>query len=136
MAPSGNSRLSSSPTCVRWATCSRPTRQLTRSTFSQLVSLSLANNGLTSILPLSPYLLTSSFPNLRNISFASNQLTRRKDFDGLSPCVGSARNDKKFKGFRNLVELVLTGNPLVGTGAQEATYRVYGDARAVENTKH
>ena len=91
---------------------------------AQVVSLSLANNNLTSILPLSPYLLASNLPNIRNVSFANNQLSKLRDLDCLSSTVGAARHDKRPKGWKDLAELVLTGNPIVGVGAKEAEYRV------------
>lgn len=45
--------------------------------------------------------------------------------DPLSPTIGNPRGDKKPKGWKDLRELVLTGNPLVGTGADEADYRMF-----------
>lgn len=90
---------------------------------TQAISLSLANNNLTSILPLSPYLLTTALPNLENVSLAANLLAQLRDLDPLSPAVGRSRADKKPKGWKNLKELVLTGNPLVQGGQQEDFYR-------------
>ena len=62
-------------------------------------------------------------PNLENVSLASNLLAQLRDLDPLSPAVGKSRADKKPKGWRNLKELVMTGNPLVQGGQQEDTYR-------------
>ncbi|KAI5479212.1 nuclear RNA export factor 1/2 [Pseudohyphozyma bogoriensis] len=91
--------------------------------FPDVISLSLANNKLTSVLPLSPYLLTTSLPNIQNVSFASNSLARIRDLDPFSPSIGKPRGDGKQKGWAKLQELVMTGNPLVGTGDAEASYR-------------
>lgn len=87
------------------------------------MSLSLANNNLTSLLPLSPFLLTSYLPTLQNVSFASNSLGTLRDLDPLSPTIGKARGDRKVKGWVGLKELVMTGNPMVETGDREAFYR-------------
>jgi len=88
----------------------------------QVVSLSLANNGLTSLLPLSPWLLTSNLPHIENVSFANNNLKSFRDMDPFSPLVGKERKDKQPKGWPQLKELVLTGNPIVGSGGQPETY--------------
>ncbi len=90
---------------------------------TQVVSLSLAHNHLTSVLPLSPYLLTTSLSKIENVSFASNSLGKLRDMDPFSPAIGKPRGDGRTKGWPNLRELVLTGNPLVETGAREDHYR-------------
>lgn len=89
----------------------------------QAVSLSLANNSLTTLLVLSPYLLTTHLPNLQNVSLAANSLNFIRDLDPLSPSIGQHRHDRRPKGWASLHELVLTGNPLVETGPREAAYR-------------
>ncbi|BGP12687.1 nuclear mRNA export, poly(A)+RNA binding protein [Rhodosporidiobolus nylandii] len=89
---------------------------------AQVISLSLANNTLSSILPLSPFLLTSSLPNIENVSFANNNLSHFRDMDPFSPLVGKERKDKKPKGWGKLKELVLTGNPVVHSGGTVQTY--------------
>ena len=89
---------------------------------SQVISLSFANNNLSSSLPLSPYLLTSSLADIENVSFAGNNLSQFRDMDPFSPHVGKKRNDKKPKGWSKLRELVLTGNPVVSSGGTAATY--------------
>ncbi|KAM0756564.1 hypothetical protein T439DRAFT_321275 [Meredithblackwellia eburnea MCA 4105] len=91
--------------------------------FPDVLSISLANNSFTSLLPLSPYLLTTNLPNIQNVSFASNNLTRLRDMDPFSPTIGSGKTDKP-KGWKNLKELVMTGNPMVGSGEEEVKYRV------------
>lgn len=42
--------------------------------------------------------------------------------DPFSPLVGKERKDKQPKGWRNLKELVLTGNPITASGGQPDTY--------------
>ncbi|GAA6059061.1 hypothetical protein JCM10212_002032 [Sporobolomyces blumeae] len=97
--------------------------KLAKEMFPDVVSLSLANNNLTSLLPLSPYLLTSSLPNIENVSFASNRLTLFSNLDPFSPLVGKKRADKKPKGWQNLKELVLSGNPVCHSGGNEGVYQ-------------
>ncbi|GAA5972358.1 hypothetical protein JCM11641_002422 [Rhodosporidiobolus odoratus] len=87
-----------------------------------VISLSLANNALTSLLPLSPFLLTSSLPNIENVSFAANNLSQFRDLDPFSPLIGKERKDKKPKGWSKLKELVLTGNPIIHSGGTTQTY--------------
>lgn len=89
---------------------------------AQVVSLSLANNGLTSVLPLSPFFLTTNLPHIENVSFANNNLRRFGDLDPFSPLVGKERKDKQPKGWPKLKELVLTGNPVTASGGQVDTY--------------
>ncbi|GAA5926245.1 hypothetical protein JCM3775_000967 [Rhodotorula graminis] len=96
--------------------------KLSKELFPNIVSLSLANNDLTSLLPLSPWLLTSNLPNIENVSFAGNGIKAFRDMDPFSPLVGKERKDKQPKGWRNLKELVLTGNPVVASGGQPDTY--------------
>lgn len=94
--------------------------------YNQVVSLSLANNSLTSILPLSPYLLTTYLPNIVNISLASNSLGRIRDVDCLSASHAQRKNENnKPRGWPGLREMVLTGNPLVESGLRELAYRSY-----------
>ncbi|SCV68405.1 BQ2448_526 [Microbotryum intermedium] len=81
--------------------------------FPEVVSLSLANNNFPSLLPFSPHLLTTSLPNIENLSLANNRLRAFHDLDSLSPHTGKVRNDGKPKGFPKLKELVLKGNPMV-----------------------
>ncbi|KAK4704483.1 nuclear RNA export factor, partial [Phenoliferia sp. Uapishka_3] len=92
--------------------------------FPECISLSLANNHFTSMLPLSPFYLTTSLPNLQNVSLAGNNLSRLRDLDAFSPTFGVPRGDKKQKGWKNLTELVLTGNPMVGEGEAQERYRI------------
>lgn len=89
----------------------------------QVVSLSLANNNLTSLLPLSPYFLTSSLPNIENVSFAQNRLSNFNNLDPFSPLVGKKRGDKKPKGWKNLKELVMKGNPMCHSAGNEEVYQ-------------
>ncbi|GAA5834484.1 hypothetical protein JCM9279_004329 [Rhodotorula babjevae] len=96
--------------------------KLSKELFPNVVSLSLANNDLTSLLPLSPWLLTSNLPNIQNVSFAGNGIKSFRDLDPFSPLVGKERKDKQPKGWRNLKELVLTGNPVIASGGQPDTY--------------
>ncbi|BGP36661.1 nuclear mRNA export, poly(A)+RNA binding protein [Rhodotorula kratochvilovae] len=96
--------------------------KLSKELFPDVVSLSLANNNLSSLLPLSPYLLTSSLPHIENVSFANNNIKNFRDLDPFSPLVGKERKDKQPKGWGQLKELVLTGNPVVGSGGQPETY--------------
>ena len=91
----------------------------------QIVSLVLANNGLTSLLPLSPFHLTNYLPGILNVSLAGNSLRNMRDLDCLSPHVGKQRTDGQQKGWAQLRELVLIGNPLVVTGTGEAKYKRY-----------
>ncbi|BGP52873.1 hypothetical protein JCM8202_003955 [Rhodotorula sphaerocarpa] len=96
--------------------------KLAKEMFPDVISLSFANNGLTSTLPLSPYLLTTSLSDIENVSFAGNNLSQFRDMDPFSPDVGKKRNDKKPKGWSKLRELVLTGNPVVHSGGSTTTY--------------
>ncbi|POY71352.1 hypothetical protein BMF94_5664 [Rhodotorula taiwanensis] len=96
--------------------------KLAREMFPDVISLSFANNNLTSTLPLSPYLLTSSLSDIENVSFAGNNFSQFRDMDPFSPDVGKKRNDKKPKGWSKLRELVLTGNPVVHSGGGSTTY--------------
>lgn len=89
----------------------------------QIVTLSLANNHFTSLLPISPWLLTTHLPNLENVSFANNSLNQFRDLDPFSPLVGKSRADGKQKGWPNLKELVLKGNPMAQEGSGEAEYQ-------------
>lgn len=91
---------------------------------AQLVTLSLANNHLTSLLPLSPFHLTSNLPKIENVSFANNSLSQFRDLDPFSPLIGKKRADGNAKGWSNLKELVMTGNPMVETGERALEYQV------------
>lgn len=113
--PPGHKRAAKDISGVVW--------KLAGQMFPDIVSLSLANNSLTSLLPLSPFLLTTYLPNLQNVSFASNSLSQLRDLDPLSPSIGKARRDNQAKGWAALKELVMTGNPMVETGAREGLYR-------------
>ncbi|KAM0793164.1 hypothetical protein ACM66B_000638 [Microbotryomycetes sp. NB124-2] len=88
--------------------------------FPSIVTISFANNKFSSLLPLSPWLLTSTLPNIENVSFAHNLLSHWRDLDPFSPTVGKSRTDGKPKGWAKLKELVMTGNPLVKTEGDEA----------------
>jgi hypothetical protein len=99
---------------------------------NQVVSLSLANNNLTNIQSLSPFLLTSYLPNLVNVSFASNEISKVKDLNFLSPHMGGngLGGPDGTPGWAHLRDLVLDGNPLTwkgkpltGKGVDEANYR-------------
>ncbi|GAA5980720.1 hypothetical protein JCM10908_001750 [Rhodotorula pacifica] len=96
--------------------------KLAKEMFPDVISLSFASNNLSSALPLSPYLLTTSLSDIENVSFAGNNLSQFRDMDPFSPHVGKKRNDKKPKGWSKLRELVLTGNPVVSSGGTAATY--------------
>lgn len=92
--------------------------------FPDAVSLSLAHNDLNTITSLSPYHLVQALPNIVNLSLASNRLERVRDVDPISPIHGGGKNNRKPKGWKNLAELVLSGNPCVETGPHEETYRI------------
>ncbi|GAA5922659.1 hypothetical protein JCM1841_006770 [Sporobolomyces salmonicolor] len=96
--------------------------KLAKEMFPDVISLSLANNNLTSLLPLSPYFLTSLLPDIENVSFANNRLSHFRDMDPFSPLVGKERKDRKPKGWSKLKELVLTGNPICHSGGTTTTY--------------
>lgn len=68
-------------------------------------------------------MLTTYLPNLVNVSLASNSLGMIRDVDCLSPAFGKKRRENGPKGWSQLQELVLTGNPLVETGEQHEAYR-------------
>ncbi|GAA6036654.1 hypothetical protein JCM8097_001275 [Rhodosporidiobolus ruineniae] len=87
-----------------------------------VITLSVANNNLSSLLPLSPFLLTSMLPNIENVSFANNNITRFVDLDPFSPLIGKERKDKKPKGWSKLKELIMMGNPVVNSGGTAQTY--------------
>ncbi|KAF8588268.1 NTF2-like protein [Ramaria rubella] len=67
----------------------------------EVLSISLANNGLTNAQPLQT--LSHYLPGLRNLSLANNKLKLWKDLDYLS-----ARKGR----FLHLKELVMNGNPM------------------------
>ncbi|KAK4058100.1 nuclear mRNA export, poly(A)+RNA binding protein [Microbotryomycetes sp. JL221] len=93
--------------------------------FPSIITISFANNGLKALTVLSPYHLTASLPNVENVSFAHNMLANVRDLDPFSATVGKARADGKSKGWPNLKELVLTGNPMVKMeGAEAHEYQV------------
>jgi hypothetical protein len=98
---------------------------LNRDPCNQVVSLSLANNNLTNIRSLSPFLLTSYLPNVVNASFASNEISNIKGMNLLSPIMGGngLGGPDGTPGWAHLRDLVLDGNPLTGKGAAEANYR-------------
>ncbi|GAA5916790.1 hypothetical protein JCM6882_004167 [Rhodosporidiobolus microsporus] len=96
--------------------------KLAKEMFPDVISLSLANNNLSSLLPLSPFLLTSSLANIENVSFANNNLSQFRDMDPFSPLIGKERKDRKPKGWSKLKELVLSGNPIVNSGGTTQTY--------------
>lgn len=100
---------------------SSPGETLTK--YIQVESIVLANNGLSSLLPLSPFLMCSYLPNIQNVSLANNSFKHVRDLDTLSPFTGKQRNDGQSKGWAHLRELVLTGNPMVVTGTGEAKYK-------------
>ncbi|SPO21877.1 related to mRNA export factor mex67 [Ustilago trichophora] len=78
---------------VIWKLCSE--------TYPDVVTISLANNGLRSLGPVSS--LPAYFPNLQNLSLEGNELKWTKDLDTFA-----ARKSK----LTNLKELLLTGNPV------------------------
>ncbi|GAA5922186.1 Mex67p [Sporobolomyces koalae] len=96
--------------------------KLSKEMFPDVVSLSLANNDLTSLLPLSPHLLTSSLPNIENVSFAQNRLAHFGALDPFSPLIGR-RKEKKPKGWSKLKELVMKGNPMCHSTGNEEVYQ-------------
>ncbi|GAA5865493.1 hypothetical protein JCM8547_001263 [Rhodosporidiobolus lusitaniae] len=96
--------------------------KLAREMFPNVITLSLANNSLSSLLPLSPFLLTSSLPNIENVSFAHNNLSQFRDLDPFSPLIGKERKDRKPKGWSQLKELIMMGNPMIGSGGTTQTY--------------
>lgn len=96
---------------------------LTARSIIQVVSLSLANNDLSSLLPLSPYLLTTSLPRIENVSFAQNRLSHFSALDPFSPLIGKRRTDKKPKGWSHLKELVMKGNPMCHSAGTEEVYQ-------------
>ncbi|GAA5962102.1 hypothetical protein JCM3765_005521 [Sporobolomyces pararoseus] len=97
--------------------------KLAKEMFPDVVSLSLANNNLSSLLPLSPYFLTTSLPNIENVSFAQNRLSHFSNLDPFSPLVGKKRGDKKPKGWSKLKELVMKGNPMCHSAGTEEVYQ-------------
>lgn len=78
---------------VIWKLCSE--------TYPDVVTISLANNGLRSLGPVSS--LPTYFPNLQNLSLEGNELKWVKDLDTYA--------SRKHK-LTNLKELLLTGNPV------------------------
>ncbi|SAM80643.1 related to mRNA export factor mex67 [Ustilago bromivora] len=78
---------------VIWKLCSE--------TYPDAVTISLANNYLRSLGPVSS--LPAYFPNLQNLSLEGNELRWTKDLDTFA-----ARKSK----LTNLKELLLTGNPV------------------------
>jgi hypothetical protein len=56
---------------------------------------------------------------IENVSFANNQIKHFRDLDPFSPHFGKVRADGKKKGWANLKELILIGNPLVPTEPEE-----------------
>ncbi|KAJ1028629.1 hypothetical protein NDA16_001795 [Ustilago loliicola] len=78
---------------VIWKLCSE--------TYPDVVTISLANNGLRSLGPVSS--LPAYFPNLQNLSLEGNELRWTKDLDTYA-----VRKSKLL----NLKELLLTGNPV------------------------
>ncbi|GAA5831257.1 hypothetical protein JCM3766R1_002986 [Sporobolomyces carnicolor] len=97
--------------------------KLAKEMFPDVVSLSLANNDLSSLLPLSPYLLTTSLPRIENVSFAQNRLSHFSALDPFSPLIGKRRTDKKPKGWSHLKELVMKGNPMCHSAGTEEVYQ-------------
>ena len=91
--------------------------------YTQIVSLSLAHNDLSSLQSISPFMLTNYLPDLLNVSLAGNRLDLLRDIDAVSPVGGAKSRDRKPRGWTKLQELVLTGNPLVETGPRENAYR-------------
>lgn len=106
--------------CVTVILRSSWTQRLTYTLPQQVITLSFANNSLTSLLPLSPWLLTQHLSDVENVSFANNSLSHFKDLDPFSPSVGKIRSDGRKKGWANLKELVMTGNPMAKTEGEEA----------------
>lgn len=78
---------------VIWKLCSE--------TYPDVVTISLANNSLRNLGPVSS--LPAYFPNLQNLSLEGNELKWTKDLDTFA--------SRKTK-LTNLKELLLTGNPL------------------------
>lgn len=97
--------------------------KLAKEMFPDVVSLSLANNNLSSLLPLSPYFLTTSLPNIENVSFAQNRLSHFSNLDPFSPLIGKKRGDNKPKGWSKLKELVMKGNPMCHSAGNEEVYQ-------------
>ena len=93
---------------VIWKLCSE--------TYPDVVTISLANNGLRSLGPVSS--LPAYFPNLMNLSLEGNELKWTKDLDTFA-----LRKSK----LTNLKELLLTGNPVhasaVAAGNEEGYRR-------------
>jgi len=74
-------------------------------------SISLADNQLQSLQPMSINILVATFPELVNLSLAGNRLAQFSDLNALSPTT-RRNNTTSFFGFKKLRELILTGNPI------------------------
>ncbi|KAH9817820.1 hypothetical protein DFH28DRAFT_1080950 [Melampsora americana] len=88
--------------------------------YPNIRSLSLADNHLLSLHPMSISSLVATLPNLENISLAGNRLTAFSDLNSLSPVVGgTGPNNGQKQGLLHLRELILTGNPIRNNAEQE-----------------
>ncbi|KAA1080782.1 nuclear mRNA export, poly(A)+RNA binding protein [Puccinia graminis f. sp. tritici] len=76
-------------------------------------SISLAENQLQSLQPMSISSLVATFPELANLSLAGNRLGSFFDLNALSPTTGRGGiMNGCSSGLTSLRELILTGNPL------------------------
>lgn len=77
-------------------------------------SISLADNHLQTLQPMSMSILVATFPELANLSLARNRLSSFTELNSLSPTTGGVPIDTQTpkQGFVQLRELILTGNPL------------------------
>lgn len=94
--------------------------KLCQEMYPNIRSLSLADNNLKSLQPMSMSSLVTTLPGLENLSLAGNQLASFSDLHSISPVSrGHPSGTGVQLGFAQLRELILTGNPL-RTAAQSA----------------
>ncbi|OAV90693.1 hypothetical protein PTTG_06552 [Puccinia triticina 1-1 BBBD Race 1] len=75
-------------------------------------SISLADNQLQTLQPMSISNLIATLPELANLSLAGNRLASFSDLNALSPTTARGGATTSSTGFVALRELILTGNPL------------------------
>ncbi|KAG0148217.1 hypothetical protein CROQUDRAFT_714639 [Cronartium quercuum f. sp. fusiforme G11] len=78
--------------------------------YPNIRSLSLAENNLSTLRPMSIGSLVATLPDLENISLAGNRLTAFSELNPFSPTVGGGGDQKS--GLHHLRELILKGNPI------------------------
>ncbi|CAH7689844.1 hypothetical protein PPACK8108_LOCUS24992 [Phakopsora pachyrhizi] len=81
--------------------------------YPDVQSISLADNNLRSLQPMSMGSLVATLPNLINLSLAGNKLELYTDLNSLSPTIGGQGvNNSQKQGLNQLRELILIGNPI------------------------